>query len=431
MTHAPPAPAGARAYDLIVLGAGVVGACTAYWAQRAGLRVAVIERAGEPAMETSHANGGQISVSHAAPWATPAAPPQALRWLFDPQAPLRVAPRAEPAQWLWLAAFLRNCTPARARFHARQAIRLAAYSRDTLAALNAAEALDYRRRQTGILHIYRRADSVAAAVPMAALMRELGCQRTVLSIAEAVAREPALADAAPKLAGATYTTGDETGDARVFTQALMRLIAERGGDVRYNTVALGLDVEAGAVQSVRVEQDGRAETLRARHVVVCLGVEAARFLRPFGLALPIYPVKGYSLTIPLAQTNAAPVTALIDDENKVVYANLHNHLRVAGMAEVRGADRRLDARRVARLKDIVRDTFPGLAGPLDAATAWTGLRPMTPSSLPFIQRSPRHDNLWLNTGHGSLGWTMAAGSGALLTDLILGRTPQLDYRRVP
>ncbi len=411
-------------FDLIVVGAGVVGVATAYWAERAGLATCVIDRRGGPARETSFANGAQLSVSHATPWASPQALAQIAGWLVSRDAPLHVAWRAGLSDAAWLVAFVRNATPARARANLIAAVRLAAYSRAQMDAIDAAEALDYGRRASGIVHIYRDPRAYAAGVRAAEIMTAHGGPRAPLQVSDLIARDRAFTAIAPDLAGATCAPLDGVGDPHVFATAMTDRLARRGVALGFDAEATELAEDAGGV-SVRAFMEGRAVTLRARRVALCLGVATpdllARRQRP-----PIIPVKGYSATIPITDAANAPRAAVIDDEHKLVYATLGDRLRVAGMAEVRGRDRRLDPRRAESLVARARATFPE-AGDYDRASFWTGLRPMTPSGLPVIGPAAPGARVWINAGHGALGWTMAAGAGRLLIDHMLERTAEIPW----
>jgi D-amino-acid dehydrogenase len=403
-------------YDLVVVGAGVTGVATAYWARRAGLKVAVVERQSGAALETSFANGGQVSVSHAEPWANPGAPLKVLKWLSDPQAPLLFRPRLDYWQWRWIAKFLGECTPAAAKRNTVRIVQLGTYSRDALQAIRAQEKLEYSQRQLGILHFYRDQAEYESAVPVAALMREYGCDRQVLSADEVLKLEPAFKDSVKDIVGATYTPADESGDAKVFSQQLANVCEANGVEFLWNTEITRMQETTGgdSVGSIDVIKEGRHAKVTARNFAVCLGSYSAPFLRPYGIKLDIYPAKGYSVTIPTNGVHNCPIVSLTDDEFKLVYSNLGTHLRVAGTAELSGYSRTLNYVRCKAIVDNVRKTFPN-AGDFDAAQFWTGLRPATPSNVPYIGRS-RLDNLWLNTGHGTLGWTMAAGSGQLLVN---------------
>lgn len=420
-----PGASSTKTYDLIVVGAGVVGAATAYWAERAGLETCLMDRRGGPARETSFANGAQLSVSHATPWASPQALSQIAGWLIRRDAPLQVAWRTlSPREWTWMAAFVRQATPARAKANLVAAVRLAAYSRDQMDALDEAEALDYGRRACGIVHIYRAANAYAGGLRAAEVMTAEGGPRARLDVADLVARDPAFSTIAPTLAGATFAPSDGVGDPHAFGLAITQRLAERGVALAFDAEAVAVEDEASTV-TVRAFIAGRATTLRARRVALCAGVTTPDLLprrqRPL-----IIPIKGYSATVPITDPARAPRAAVIDDEHKLVYATLGDRLRVAGMAELRGRDRRLDPGRARLLVERARATFPN-AGDFDRAALWTGLRPMTPSGLPVIQPATPGGRVWINAGHGALGWTMAAGAGRLVVDGMLERSAAIAW----
>jgi D-amino-acid dehydrogenase len=405
-------------FDVIVLGAGVVGINTAYFNLKNGKSVCVIDRQPEAGLETSFANGGQVSVSHAEPWANPSAPLKVLKWLMKSDAPLLFRPRMDIHQWLWIARFLVDCLPHRANRHTTEIVKLAVQSRSLIQQIRREENFHYDERTKGILHFYRSASEFEAAIPVAELMCQYGCNRTVIDADRVVEIEPAFADKRHEIAGATYTAEDESGDALKFTQNLAQVCEKMGGEFLYNTqvTALGTDRASGEVRNVEVVGPDGYRTLRARDVVVSMGSWSAPFLRPYGVNLAIYPAKGYSVTIPTDGSNTAPATSLTDDEYKLVYSNFGGRLRVAGTAELSGYSRDLNLTRCRAIVDNVRKLFPR-AGNFDAAQFWSGLRPATPSNIPYVGRT-RYRNLWLNTGHGTLGWTLGAGSGYRVASMI-------------
>jgi len=405
---------------IIVLGAGLIGVASAWFLAADGHEVIVVDRQSGPARETSFANGGQISTSHAEPWANPGTPLKALKWLGREDAPLLWRWNLDPAQWAWGLRFLRECLPGRTRANIRAILALALDSRARLKALRRELALDYDCLERGILHFYTDTEEFERAIPQAALMREFGCERVVKTADECRAIEPALADA--PIVGGTFTAADESGDAQRFTAQLAERAAARGVAFRYDTPFIGLEAAGGRVLAAHCA-DG--EKLTADAFVVALGSHAPRYLRPLGIRVPVYPAKGYSITIPLAAGDPAPMVSLTDDGAKLVYSRLGNRLRVAGTAEFSGYDTTLNDARIEPLLRRVRQIFPRLAGVDFSVERWTGLRPATPNNVPIIGRTPV-DNLYLNTGHGTLGWTMAVGSGRLLADLVAGRTPAID-----
>jgi D-amino-acid dehydrogenase len=405
-------------FDAIVLGGGVVGINTAYWLLRAGKSVCVVDRQPAAGLETSFANGGQVSVSHAEPWANPSAPFKVLKWLLKGDAPLLFRPRLDVHQWLWLAKFLVDCLPHRADRHTAEIVRLATESRGLIQKIRGDEGFHYDERTKGILHFYRDKQEFDAAIPVAELMRKYGCERRVIDADQVVEIEPAFAEKRDEIVGATYTAADESGDALKFTQGLAQVCERMGGVFLYNHQVTALDADrgGGAVRTVELCGPDGYRTLRARDIVVSLGCWSAPFLRPYGVSLNIYPAKGYSVTIPTNGSNTTPVTSLTDDEHKLVYSNLGGRLRVAGTAELSGYSRDLNMTRSEAIVRAVKNLFPR-AGDFEAATFWTGLRPATPSNIPYVGRT-RYRNLWLNTGHGTLGWTMGAGSGFRVANMI-------------
>jgi len=406
-------------FDVIVLGAGVVGINTAYWAMRAGRKVCVIDRQPGAGLETSFANGGQISVSHAEPWANPCAPLKILKWLFDGRSPLLFRPRMDIHQWLWIAQFLVNCMPQRADRHTAEIVRLATESRRLLGEIREREGLQYDQRCQGILHFYRDQPEFDAAVRVAELMRKHGCDRKIIGRNEVLAIEPAFVARINEIVGATYTADDESGDAHKYSQALAKVCADKGVAFFYGSTVVALDAQKSTqrVASAEIRTPFGYQHLRGRDVVVCLGSYSAPFLRPHGIRLNIYPAKGYSVTIPIDVTNRAPTTSLTDDQYKLVYSNLGDRLRIAGTAELSGYSCNLNVERCNAILDNVRTLFPE-AGDFSRPSFWTGLRPTTPSNVPYVGPTP-YRNLWLNTGHGTLGWTLGAGSGKRIMDMMM------------
>ena len=414
-----PAKKSARNFDVVVLGAGVIGVTTAYWLACEGKSVCVVDRQPEAALETSFANGGQISVSHAEPWANPSAPSKVLKWLFDDEAPLLFRPKLDVHQWLWIARFLVECLPRRADHNTAEIVKLAVESRTRLQEIRAREGIHYDERTKGILHFYRDRREFESARHAAELMKKHGCDLRVIDADEVVKIEPAFEDSRREIVGATYSAADESGDAKKFTQALASTCERLGVVFLYGSqvVALDADGEASNVRSAEVRTPQGYETIKARDIVVSLGSYSAPFLRPYGVSLAVYPAKGYSATIPFNGTNRAPAVSLTDDQYKLVYSNLGDCLRVAGTAELAGYDLALNHPRCQAIVRNAKALFPR-AGKFEAATFWAGLRPATPSNIPYVGRTRRYRNLWANTGHGTLGWTLAAGSGKRIADMI-------------
>lgn len=411
---------------VVVLGAGLLGVTSAWFLRQLGHEVIVIDRQASAAAETSFANGGQISVSHAEPWANPGAPLKVLKWLGKEDAPLLFRLRADQRQWLWGLQFLRECTPARTRHNIEQIVRLGTYSRDTLQQLRGDTGLQYDQRTQGILHFYTNPQEFDAAEAPAAQMRELGCDRRVISADEAIRIEPALAHIRPQLAGATYTAEDESGDAIRFARGLVALCEQNGVDFRMSHTITALRTQAGQIDHVEVtDSEGRFQRIRGDAYVVALGSISPLLLKPLGLNLPIYPAKGYSVTMPVLDASRAHQVSLTDDEYKLVFSRLGDRLRIAGTAELNGYDRDLNRVRCEAIVSRVQELFPG-AGDVTQAQFWTGLRPATPSNVPVIGGT-RWPNLFLNTGHGTLGWTHACGSGKSIARIVSGLAPEVDF----
>ena len=410
---------------ILVLGAGVVGTTTAWYLQKQGHQVTVVDRQNQAGLEASYANGGQISVSHAEPWANPSAPLKVMKWLFQPDAPLLFRPRLDPAQWRWALSFLGQCTSARAAHNIRQMVNLGTYSRSQLQALRKEAGIEYNHLEKGILHFYTNPAEFDGAMEPTRIMQDLGCDRQIIDADRAVELEPALKPIRNRIAGATYTSEDESGDARMFTQNLAKRCAEAGVEFRYGTEILGFERAGERVLGIQTLRDGHHETLRADAYVLSMGSFSAALASQLGIFLNIYPAKGYSITVPVKNEEAAFNVSLTDDEYKLVYSRLGDRMRVAGTAELNGYSRKLN---YTRCRAIVRRTAEVMpeAGYWDQAEFWTGLRPATPSNVPYIGKS-HFANLYLNTGHGTLGWTHSCGSAAALADIIDGRKPEVDF----
>jgi D-amino-acid dehydrogenase len=407
---------------VIVLGAGVVGTASAWYLRQAGHEVTVLERQPGPALETSFANGCQISVSHAEPWANPATLVKVLRGLGREDAPLLFRLRADPLQWRWCLQFVRECGPSRVAANLRRIVAIADYSRRSLQALRAETGIEYDSLGRGILHFYTDQQEFDKSLHAAAQMRGLGCPRTPVSADEVIRIEPALAGVRAKLVGGDFTASDESGDVFKFTSQLARMAAAAGVDFRYNTTVTRLLAEGGKVSGVEIiDGEGRHQVLHADAFVIALGSFSAPLLAPLGIRLMIYPGKGYSATYRIIDSDAAPTVSLTDDGHKLVLSRIGSRLRVAGTCELNGYSRALNPVRCEAITRRVRALFPG-ACDYDDPTYWAGLRPLTPSNVPYIGPT-RYANLYLNTGHGTLGWTMACGSGRAITDIVAGRQP--------
>jgi D-amino-acid dehydrogenase len=412
--------------QVIVLGAGLLGVTSAYYLRQLGHDVTVVDRQATPAAETSFANGGQISVSHAEPWANPSAPLKVLKWLGQEDAPLLFRLRADMRQWLWGLAFLRECTPARTRHNIEQIVRLGTYSRQMLQALRRERGIEYDQRTQGILHFYTSQEEFDGAEAPAAQMRALGCDRRVISADEAVRLEPALAHIRPQLAGATYTAEDESGDANRFARELVERCRADGVQFLMSHTVTALREAGGTIDHVEAtDSEGRFQRLRADAYVLAMGSLSPLYAQQLGIRLPVYPAKGYSVTMPVKDARMAHQVSLTDDEYKLVFSRLGDRLRIAGTAELNGYDRDLNRVRCEAIVRRVEELFPG-AGDTTQAQFWTGLRPATPSNVPIIGRS-KLPNLFLNTGHGTLGWTHSCGSGRSIARIVSGLEPEVDF----
>lgn len=411
---------------IVVMGAGVIGTATAWYLSQAGHDVVVLERNAGAARETSFGNGGQISVSHAEPWANPSAPLKLLKWLGREDAPLLFRLRADPAQWRWGIKFLMECPAGRSLHNMTQLLNLGTYSRASLQQLRADTGIEYDHLEKGILHYYTSQKEFDLSLEPARVMRELGCERQVIGVDDVVRIEPAMAHIRSRLAGATYTSADESGDVHKFTTGLAKLAAQGGVQFRYGVRIQALRAEGGKMTGVEIaNEQGMYETLHADAYVLAAGSFSPLLARQVGLTLDIYPAKGYSATLPVLDASVAPQVSLTDDEYKLVFSRFGDRLRIAGTAELNGYG--LELNRV-RCEAIVRRTlevFPGVSRP-ELASYWAGLRPATPGNVPYIGQS-KVQGLYLNTGHGTLGWTHGCGSGRALSEIISGRKPEVDF----
>jgi D-amino-acid dehydrogenase len=415
---------------VIVLGAGLLGVTSAYFLQQLGHDVTVVDRQAAPAAETSFANGGQISVSHAEPWANPGAPLKLLQWLGREDAPLLFRLRADMRQWLWGLQFLRECTPARTRHNIEQIVRLGTYSRAVLQQLRSQLGLHYEQRTQGILHFYTQPKEFDAALVPAQQMRALGCERQVISPDEAVKLEPALAHIRPQLAGATYTAQDESGDANLFARELVKACEAGGVKFLFSHDITALREAGGTIDHVEAtDERGQYRRIQGDAYVLAMGAHSPLVAAPLGIRLPVYPAKGYSVTIPVVDPAKAYQVSLTDDEFKLVFSRYTSEqgdrMRIAGTAEFNGYNRELNHVRCEAIVRRVNQLFPG-AGDLSRAQFWSGLRPATPSNVPLIGKT-RVPNLYLNTGHGTLGWTHCCGSGKAIAQIVSGTAPEVDF----
>jgi D-amino-acid dehydrogenase len=407
---------------VMVLGGGVIGVATAYYLARAGHAVTVLDRQPGPALETSFANAGEVSPGYASPWAGPGVPLKAIKWLTMKHGPLVIRPKLDPAMWIWIARMLRNCTAARYALNKSRMVRLAEYSRNALRDLRAETSIAYDERSRGTLQLFRTQSQVGGTAGDVAVLKNYGIPFELLDRDGCIRVEPALAGVREKIAGGLHLPGDETGDCKLFSEQLAILAEAFGVDFRYSIDIKGLAAEAGRISSVITDQG----SLSADAYVVALGSYSPLLLKRVGISLPVFPIKGYSITVPIVDAAHAPQSTVMDETYKVAITRLGNRIRVGGMAEVAGYDLVLHAARRATLEHSVGDLF-GRGGDLARATFWTGLRPMTPDGTPVIGPA-KYANLYLNTGHGTLGWTMACGSARVISDQISGRRPEIDAR---
>jgi D-amino-acid dehydrogenase len=404
---------------VVVLGSGVVGVTSAYYLARAGHEVTVVDRAAGPALETSFANAGQISPGYASPWAAPGVPLKAVKWMFQKHAPLAIRLDGTQSQLRWMWQMLQNCTAERYAVNKGRMVRLAEYSRDCLQALRADTGIQYEGRTGGTLQVFRTQQQLDGAQKDIAVLKDANVPHELLSAAELAQAEPALAAVSHKLTGGLRLPGDETGDCQLFTTRLAALAESLGVTFRFNTPIDALEMAGGRIAGVRCG----SETLRADAFVVALGSYSTQLLSGI-VKIPVYPLKGYSITAPIVDAAKAPVSTVLDETYKIAITRFDDRIRVGGMAEIVGFDKKLRQARRDTLEMCVNDLFPG-GGDTRQASFWTGLRPMTPDGTPVVGRTPV-SNLFLNTGHGTLGWTMSCGSGQLLADLISGRRPAIQ-----
>jgi D-amino-acid dehydrogenase len=404
---------------VIVLGAGIVGVTSAYQLARAGHEVTVVDRQPGPALETSFANAGEVSFGYCSPWAAPGIPMKAMKWLFMQHAPLILRPKVDMAMIAWMAQMLRNCTSARYALNKSRMLRLADYSRLSIAALREETGISYDERMQGTLQLFRTEAQLDASAKDVKALAADGIAYEVLDPEGCIRVEPALRHVREKIVGGLLTPKDETGDCFKFANALAEKAKALGVAFNYGSIIRGLDVEGGRVTCV-VTAHGR---LQADAVVVALGSFSPLLVRPHGIRLPVYPVKGYSLTIPITDASRAPESTVMDETYKIAITRLGDRIRVGGMAEISGYTNDLGEPRRLTLQHSVTDLFPG--GDVSKASFWSGLRPMTPDGTPVIGPT-KVAGLFLNTGHGTLGWTMSSGSARVIADLVSGRKPEID-----
>ncbi|WP_326429491.1 D-amino acid dehydrogenase [Stutzerimonas frequens] len=405
---------------VLVMGSGVVGTASAYYLARAGFEVVVVDRQPAVAMETSFANAGQVSPGYASPWAAPGVPLKAMKWLLQRHAPLAIKLTGDVDQYLWMTQMLRNCTAARYAVNKERMVRLSEYSRDCLDELRAETGIAYEGRQLGTTQLFRTQAQLDAAAKDIAVLERSGVPYELLDRAAIARVEPALAKVADKLSGALRLPNDQTGDCQLFTTRLAEMARELGVEFRFEQNIQRLEHAGDRIAGVWI--DGKLEV--ADRYVLALGSYSPQMLKPLGIRAPVYPLKGYSLTVPISDPAMAPQSTVLDETYKVAITRFDQRIRVGGMAEIAGHDLSLNPRRRETLEMVVGDLFP-LGGDPSEAVFWTGLRPATPDGTPIIGATP-YRNLFLNTGHGTLGWTMACGSGRVLADLLASKRPQIS-----
>ena len=431
---------------IIIVGAGIIGVSTAWHLLELGHEVTVVDRQADAALETSFANAGQISVSYCEPWANREAPLKALKWMFRDDAPLLFRPRLDWQQWRWSLLFLGQCNDAAFERNVQQLVALGAYSHAALKEVVSATGIEYQRLERGIAHYYTDQKSFDVAGDAAALMRRYGVARQVVSRDELLKIEPAFQSFAHRIVGGTFTASDESGDARLFTQALAQRCMARGAEFVYEHDVVRLNQHQGAIDSIAIQARQSStggqklsqgvRTLKADHFVIACGSYSAPLLRTVGVDLPIYPGKGYSASFKIKRPEAAPMVSTIDDEMKIAISRLGDQLRVAGTIEVGGYDLSLNSRvaraRCQMLSDRIETVLPGVCDTRNeeqggAPHYWTGLRPATPTNIPYIGQT-KIPKLWVNAGHGTLGWTHGAGSGKALAELMNGQKPAMQFK---
>jgi len=405
---------------IVILGSGVIGTTAAYYLGKAGHDVTVLERQPGPALETSYANAGEVSPGYAAPWAGPGVPVKAIKWLLMHHRPLVVKPMFDLAMWRWGAQMLRNCTAARYALNKGRMVRLAEYSRDCLKQLRADTGIRYDERAQGTLQLFRTQKQLDGTAKDIEVLQQYGVPYQLLDRDGYLQYEPALAEVKHKFVGGLRLPGDETGDCFMFTQKMAALAQGAGVQFRFGVNIKRLATDTNAVAAVETD----AGTITAGRYLVALGSYSARLLAPSGIRIPVYPVKGFSITLPIANASKSPESTIMDETHKVAVTRLGERIRVGGTAQLSGFDLDLTERRRRTLEFVVTDLFPH-GGDVRKAEFWTGLRPMTPDGTPIVGPTPLA-NLWLATGHGTLGWTMAAGTGRLLADWMSGRPTAID-----
>ncbi len=405
---------------ILILGSGVIGVTSAYYLAKQGHEVTVIDRQSAPAMETSHANAGQVSFGYSSPWAAPGVPFKAMKWLTQTHAPLKLSPKADSHQWAWMSQMLANCTESRYAVNKARMVRVSEYSRLCIDKLREETGIQYEERKQGTLQMFRNQMQVDAVAKDIEVLKQFDMQHELLDMPGCIAAEPALERVKEKFVGGLRLPDDQTGDCFAFTNKLADICKEMGVEFKFDTKVMYLDEDAGKVNGVMTSKG----MMKADHYVVAMGSFSRGLLQQVGINAPIYPVKGYSLTVPITDPEAAPVSTIMDETYKVAITRFDDRIRVAGTAELSGYNLDLLKQRRDTIAMVVSDVFPD-GGDVEYAEFWTGLRPMTPDGTPIIGKT-KFDNLSLNTGHGTLGWTMACGSGSFLADLVSGNKPEID-----
>lgn len=406
--------------QVLILGSGVIGTTVAYYLAKAGHEVTVLDRQRAPALETSYANAGEVSPGYSAPWAGPGVPLKAIKWLLMRHSPLVIKPMLDPPMWRWGIAMLCNCTHARYELNKGRMVRLAEYSRDCLQQLRADTGIRYDERSLGTLQLFRTQKQLDGTGKDIEILKAYGVPYQLLDREGCVRHEPALAAVREKFVGGLRLPGDETGDCFKFTQALAQLAEAAGVRFRFGVGITDIARDAAGVTAIHTDTG----PFRAERYVVALGSYSPQLLKPLGIRLPVYPVKGFSITVPISDPAMAPESTVMDETFKVAVTRLGDRIRVGGTAQLSGYDLGLNDRRRDTLEHVVTDLFPQ-GGSVEGAEFWTGLRPMTPDGTPILGATPL-SNLLLATGHGTLGWTMAAGTGRVMADLIGARSPEID-----
>ncbi|RFC67682.1 MULTISPECIES: D-amino acid dehydrogenase [Mesorhizobium] len=405
---------------VLILGSGVIGVTAAYYLAQQGHEVEVIDRQPAPAMETSFGNAGEVSPGYSSPWAGPGVPIKAIKWLLMHFGPLVIRPKVDMAMLKWVTQMLTNCTSARYAINKKRMVPIAEYSRDCIKQLRADIGIEYDERALGTLQLFRTQSQVDHTGGDIEVLQQFGVPYEVLDPEGCIRAEPALANVRGKFKGGLRLPGDETGDCKMFTERLAEHARKLGVKFRFDTTIKGIATQAGKIAGV----DTSAGLLKADIYVAALGSYTPLIVKPLGLNVPVFPIKGYSITVPITDASGAPESTVMDETYKVAITRLGDRIRVGGTAEIAGYDLELRTGRRATLEHSVTDLFPK-GGDVSKASFWCGLRPMTPDGPPIIGKT-RYDNLYLSTGHGTLGWTMACGSGRVLADTISGRKPEID-----